>query len=80
MSITRSDVRNSKVWYWIDEFGFWHHERVFRNFNLADYEMRRLGKKDYGFFLNGLVARYSCSYLEARRRFVMKLITARMGS
>lgn len=48
------------------------------------YEMVKIGPKEYGFrpcnrqVGSGLVARYKCSHLEARRRFAMMLITRKM--
>lgn len=47
--------------------------------NINDYEIRRLGYKDYGVFRAGsLRARYACSHLEARRRWAMVLVTSRL--
>lgn len=56
------------------------------SFNFADYEMRRFGKKNYGFYLvrrwDSCPAgqRYHCSYPEAQRRFKHWLIVQRMMS
>lgn len=50
----------------------------------TEYEIRRLGKKDYGVFQGrygtAMLARYKCSHLEARRRFTLLLVTRRMKS
>lgn len=48
------------------------------------YEIRRLGRKDYGVFVKGqpswarIIQRYACSHLEARRRWAMVLVTKRL--
>lgn len=48
------------------------------------YEIRRLGRKDYGVFVKGqpswarIIQRYACSHLEARRRWAMVLVTQRL--
>ena len=53
--------------------------------NFADYEMKRFGYKDYGFFTltwsdRRVVRRYRCSYPNAVQQFKLWLITRRLTS
>lgn len=53
--------------------------------HVEEFEMRKTGNKEYGFFLRNkyhrrAVARYKCSHLEAKRRFTLLLITKRLRS
>lgn len=58
--------------------------RVGPNFSFADYEMRRHGRKDYGFYLtsgwdgSSAIQRYHCSYPKAQQQFKLWLITQRI--
>lgn len=55
-------------------------------FDSTKYEMRREGKKQYGFYYGnpqagaGAVKRYKCSHPEAQRRFKLWLIVKRLTS
>lgn len=68
----------------IDE---WSHMTKPMSTNIDDYEIRRLGRKDYGVFYKPdqgtwgsmrIVARYACSHTEAKRRWALNLITRRL--
>ena len=54
--------------------------------DFANYEMRREGKKQYGFYYansqagSGAIVRFNCSYPKAQRRFKLLLITHRLLS
>ena len=52
-------------------------------FSYAEFTMKRLGTKDYGFFYMSesyCAKRYKCSHLEAQRRFKIFLTTRRLLS
>ena len=53
------------------------------SWTLADFDMCREGRKQYAFYRRNGTAdtqRYRCSYVEAKRRFTLFLITKRLTS
>lgn len=81
MSTTASDPvwgKSNIIKILVDE---WQYMTQTMNTNINDYEIRRLGYKDYGVFRVGqptIRARYQCSHLEARRRWTMVLVNRRL--
>ena len=69
-------------WVIVDEYANWRNPTLC----IEDFEMKRLGRKDYAFFqvVHGnwggrhTVERYKCSYPEAQRRFNTKLLIDRL--
>lgn len=94
MSITASDHAIDIVRYQADAAKYlgmdythmivdeWDYMTKPMSTNIDDYEIRRLGRKDYGVFHtaapNSLRARYACSHTEAKRRWALKLVTHRL--
>jgi len=83
-SITASDLPIKGKTYTKLVFDEWEYMTKPMNTNINDYEIRRLGRKDYGVFCvrawadRIMFARYKCSHLEARRRWAMVLVTKRL--
>lgn len=87
MSITASNHSADAARYWgksLAEMLGKNSLLTTMNTTMNDYEIRRLGYKDYGVFRSGvwsarvMAARYKCSYPEARRRWAMALVTKRL--
>jgi len=55
-----------------------------RSYAIGDFDMRREGRKQYAFYRRDgsacALQRYSCSHIEAKRRFALYLITRRLTS
>lgn len=83
MSITASDhkIRGRSITDMV--FDEWQYMAEPMSTNIDDYEIRRLGYKDYGIYLKNAkwartIVRYACSHTEAKRRWALKLITHRL--
>ena len=84
MSITASEIRGLKATMVVhDEYQYMPQWLPEDYLPYDQYEMVRLGRKEYGFRTKGhpgnrYVRCYRCSHLEAQRRFKLMLITRRL--